>query len=555
MKQTQSTKILFLFRTLALIAFVSLVLLSCNQDSIFYNLSLEPRPVDPRVPGSPTNLAYANDKIYVGTRMSKTIHCFNGSGWTSMGTIGGSLGELASDGANLYALVFPGGNPLKSSVVKMYDGSAWTEYSTPAGYSIQTIYCAGGVLFAGAQTANYYTYAILQLNAGVLEEVPLGSTTSLLKGAAESNGIFYFATLNNGVISYNGASAAAITGTSGNITGIIETGGVITAVSSNGRAYTLDPSAGDTEFSLLVSPGTSFTGAMCIWSEYTPALPPAEITISPSVVTLEKGASQSFSAATTLSDPITWSLSGNDDPDTEIDEISPGVFELSIAAGETSLLLTITAASDEDPSKSASAQITVAESGDLHGYVTIDFIDPLIQGTQLEANITELSEPSPSYQWKRNNTDIAGATSSAYLITAEDIGADISVTVSDGANGITSAVLKITAPTGEKPRLLLLGIRDEGAYTNHGYREIMLDGNGKPTPSIKTPGEESLPTSARSKRAKYEATIGIHPVESILQVPGSMAPAAASEFELPVFASTSVNGLWVCRRGEWNAEE
>ena len=369
-------------KSIFIVLICSFMIMSCAQDSIFYNLSMEPEPIEPRIPGSPTNLAFASNRIYVGTRMSTKIYFFTGSGWGSMGTPGGNLGDLAGNETDLYALIYPSGNPLKYSAIRRHDGTGWTPeiYSAP-GFSIQTIYCAGDKLFAGAMI-NYLNCAILCFDStGNMEVIAIG--TSLLKGAAECAGVYYLATLDHGVYTYSGTSgelAVPIAGTSGNITGIIATGAptpsTIVAVSSGGDIFTLN--SGETAFNLLASPGVAFTGAICAWNSY-------------------------------------------------------------------------------------------------------DGID-------------------------------------------------------------------------EVPALLLLGMRGPGTSLSHGYRELVLNPDGTPSGYIKKPGEESLPTSAKSKSAKYDASIGIHPVESIFQTPLSMIPSAASEFDLPVFASTSRNGVWSCRRGEWNAE-
>jgi hypothetical protein len=111
-----------------------------------------------------------------------------------------------------------------------------------------------------------------------------------------------------------------------------------------------------------------------------------------------------------------------------------------------------------------------------------------------------------------------------------------------------------------KPSLLLLGIRGKGTSLTHGYREMVLD-NGKPTFNIKAPGDDS-PTSVVNK-AKYDAGIGTHPVESIFQLPdfNSGGPFYYRDYtddpawEPPIFAATAKNGLWAYRKGEWNAEE
>jgi hypothetical protein len=111
-----------------------------------------------------------------------------------------------------------------------------------------------------------------------------------------------------------------------------------------------------------------------------------------------------------------------------------------------------------------------------------------------------------------------------------------------------------------KPSLLLLGVRGSGTSRNHGYREVLLQ-NGLPNFEIRTPGEESI-TSVRDG-TKYSASIGIHPVEAILQIPdismgGPLDYSDLSgnpEWEPPIFASTSKDGLWSYRSEEWNTED
>ena len=111
-----------------------------------------------------------------------------------------------------------------------------------------------------------------------------------------------------------------------------------------------------------------------------------------------------------------------------------------------------------------------------------------------------------------------------------------------------------------RPALLLMGVRGKGSTYTHGYQEMVLN-NGLPTYNFKTPGDGS-PTSVANK-AKYQASIGTHPVESIVQLPDASMGGPINyrdythipEWEPPIFASTSKNGLWSYKNGEWNAED
>jgi len=272
-------------RTLRLlvIPFLLLVLtvLSCKQDSIFYDISIEPEPKDPIIQGTPTAIAVVNNQLFVGSRMNTTIHRYASVDgkpeWSVFPPPGGSLGTLATDGVYLYALVFPDGDPLKSSVIKRYNFSSesWDQELSAPGYSIQTICCAGGYLFVGSRLlSNYQNFAVMYYDSSGSKFNLAIDKTSLLKYAiTSSSGYIYLATEGSGIFRFNGGVInGPLNGTSkASITGIIEVGGVIIAVSSNGNVFT-ESQGGFTS----VSVGVNFTGALNIWhdprNQYRPAL-------------------------------------------------------------------------------------------------------------------------------------------------------------------------------------------------------------------------------------------------------------------------------------------
>jgi len=368
---------------------LGLILLSCDQDSIFFDISNEPEPKDPRIPGSPTSIVLARNRLYVGSRMGNRIYCYynsiGGTEWTSFQLPQGSLGELATDGNDLYALVYPTGEPLNSSAVRRYNLStnSWDMSYTVSGYSIQTLFGANGKIFAGGQHySNYQNFAIFYLDPHYNSLTAIKYETSLLKGAVQGIRGIYLATAGNGILMFNEGSMDAYPASNteeANFAGIISVEGTIVAVTGEGAVY-IDSGGG---FS-YVSTGANYTGGMCVWS-------------------------------------------------------------------------------------------------------------------------------NRRNQWK--------------------------------------------------PSLLLMGTRGKGTSLTHGYREMLLDNNGRPTFNIRTPGDES-PTSVVNK-AKYQASIGTHPVMSIMQIPDFIygGPLQYSYFtgnpdwEPPIFASTAKNGLWSYRNGEWNAEE
>jgi hypothetical protein len=196
--------------------------------------------------------------------MSRKIFSYRGGGWGSFSIpTGASLIDLASDGASLYALVSPGGEPLGSSEIYKFDG-VWTRIgrgSVSNGYSIQTLYAAPDGVFAGAQIGNQY--AILRVKDGALEVIPGGN--SLLRGVAKTGSGFYLATAGSGIFKYDGTSITRTILGGKIITGVISVGDHFVAVSNNengsGTCFILD-SSGAVRYELT---GDIFTGGMCLW--------------------------------------------------------------------------------------------------------------------------------------------------------------------------------------------------------------------------------------------------------------------------------------------------
>lgn len=73
-----------------------------------------------------------------------------------------------------------------------------------------------------------------------------------------------------------------------------------------------------------------------------------------------------------------------------------------------------------------------------------------VSGKTLTANYTSQDDETVTYQWNRNGTVIANATSSTYTLTTEDIDQEISVSVTatdeNHTGSVTSAAVTISAP-------------------------------------------------------------------------------------------------------------
>ena len=269
----RTSKSKFLFRLAVIpVILLGLFTLSCAQDSIFFYISNEPEPNQPLIRGTPTNMVLANNEVFVGNRMGNTVFRYSRVGevtrWSSLQIPGGSLGDIATCGTYLYTLIFPGGDPMRSSVIRRFDPvtNIWHEPMIMELYSIQTIFGVDGRIFAGAMhTADHRNFSILLLDYDANNLSALKSNTFLLTGATvDSEGNIYLATAGDGILRYSDGviEANSETGTEdGNIAGIIGVGDSVVAVSSEGTVfYRTLPGIFET-FEARVH----FTGAMSLW--------------------------------------------------------------------------------------------------------------------------------------------------------------------------------------------------------------------------------------------------------------------------------------------------
>lgn len=195
----------------------------------------------------------------------------------------------------------------------------------------------------------------------------------------------------------------------------------------------------------------------CLGSASIPASPPAPtvtgVSVAPSAATVQRGATQSFSATVTgLYNPaqtVTWSVSGNNSAGTTISASG----QLTVASDETAPAITVTAASSVDGSKSAAVSVAVPQP-------PAALTPPSISGTAAVGNLLfadpgtwDVAGVTLAYQWLANGTPIAGATSPDLLVSGDLNGASIAVTVTASAPGrpdgsaTSDAVAISTIPT------------------------------------------------------------------------------------------------------------
>jgi hypothetical protein len=220
------------------------------------------------------------NQLFIGTRMGTTFYRYSSTdgvpGWSNISLPEGTLGDLATDGEYLYALVFRGGDPLSASVIKRLnlEDWSWDKEITNTNYSIQTIYGIPGHIFAGGQQkSNHQNFVFLYHNPESDTLVYLLDRVQVLSGVVRHpDGTIYLGTMGNGIYSYNlsiGAPYGPLSGTyQASIMGIMEIGGLIVAVSSDGGIFS-GSSSGFTK----VSTGVSYTGAMSLWYDRNQSVP------------------------------------------------------------------------------------------------------------------------------------------------------------------------------------------------------------------------------------------------------------------------------------------
>ncbi|MDR0474799.1 MAG: hypothetical protein LBH43_14140 [Treponema sp.] len=268
----------------------SALIISCGQAALFANISNEDPPIKPGIPGSLTNIVIAKEGpageeepyLYAAGIGSKTIRKYKDGSWEKINAPGGKAIALASGGEDLYAL---GGEIMKPGLYKKKPSavqSAAAEWDLidsgeASGYSLESIYCAGDMLFAGGRNNVESKYGIFYIDTAAklksISEIPFDNKETPmpgLNGAAELGGIYYIAAGSYGILEWVSGSASsagfAEEDAKANVTGIMNIAGQIIAVTRGGSVLQLSGGKFESKAS-----GPSFTGGMCVWEKYDEA--------------------------------------------------------------------------------------------------------------------------------------------------------------------------------------------------------------------------------------------------------------------------------------------
>ncbi|MDR2807570.1 MAG: hypothetical protein LBB43_01015 [Spirochaetaceae bacterium] len=238
---------------------IAVVLSSCNQDPIFFTISLEVTPLKPRIEGFPSAVM-KGAVLYVISKGGAVIHQYNNGNWTelSKGKVSGRLHQLAATDTALYVLA---GEIGSLKVWKTTDLSNWTDLSISG--DIQAIYGAGDTVFIASRTKSGSSeeFAISYEKDGTV--ALLQSETALLTGAATDGTNYYLSTAGKGILCYDSSFVLLNEASSLTMRGIIALEDTtIAAVSSTGLLY--NTIASPTTFDQKTFDVT-FTGAMALW--------------------------------------------------------------------------------------------------------------------------------------------------------------------------------------------------------------------------------------------------------------------------------------------------
>jgi hypothetical protein len=144
---------------------------------------------------------------------------------------------------------------------------------------------------------------------------------------------------------------AAVTGGSGNTNvAWTATGGSFASTNSNPAVYTAPNTAGTYTITAASAEDPTKTGTATV----TVTVPPISVSVSPSYVTLQYGASQTFNATVAGGNGntnVTWTASGG--------TLAPSGNTAAFTAPNAPGTHTITATSSEDPTKAGTATVTV----------------------------------------------------------------------------------------------------------------------------------------------------------------------------------------------------
>jgi hypothetical protein len=246
-----------------------LMVLSCDQDSLFFKISQETLPEEALIKGGPTNIVELDNKMYVAS--GNTLYWYSDGHWESGNRPGGTIIGLAATSSDLYALCLSGFG-VDIVLKRMNTSGVWSPDIKPdSTYPVlQTIYADSSStrLFVGARSDSKGEYGILYVDNGSnnLQLVEDANNTGLLSGAVFDGTDHFLSTRGKGVYIVNNSTPKAVQIEGDHMfMGIIKLDtGKIVAIERNGTLFKVEKSPNKVE-SLQISTGKFATGALALW--------------------------------------------------------------------------------------------------------------------------------------------------------------------------------------------------------------------------------------------------------------------------------------------------
>ena len=176
---------------------------------------------------------------------------------------------------------------------------------------------------------------------------------------------------------------------------------------------------------------------------------------------------------------------------------------------DITVILNFTDEGNTDEVVASAAVVPQAGNADPTGTVTVE--GEAVAGQTLIANISAVADADGiqtgtiAYQWQRGGVDISGATAASYLVTADDVGADITVILSYTDDGDTDEMLTSAAVVPQAAPVTLEGDGTAETLTG-GEGDDMISGEGGDDTLTGGPGDDMLDGGEGSDTARYSGS-------------------------------------------------
>jgi hypothetical protein len=242
-------------------AFLLLALLAAafSQNAIFYTISSETKPLEPRFK-NPTTMVILDrggqKTLYVGSGSS--LHWYTKTGWEQDDSPEGNIYDLAADGTYLYAITASGLYYMSG------DSNNWRKISVPeAAGTLQTIFAVSGPsayrVFVGTGGDPYSIYG---WDGASFSRIETG--TGMLTGAAY-NGITQYLSTTEHIYKLDGTTLNSTA--SGHFMGIISlengTPAQLAAIDKEGKLFEIT----ETSVKEKQNMNTYAQRSLCLWRE------------------------------------------------------------------------------------------------------------------------------------------------------------------------------------------------------------------------------------------------------------------------------------------------